>query len=120
MKRSLIIALMLFVVALKLQAQGKFISGNSFNILLPQKELAKTYEYGLGIYANYDYELSKHLAIRLDVGWNDVSGPLIVYEDKDGKTHTSYKYIYLGNHRWFESQCFNILCRNERWLFYNS
>ncbi|MCK5759802.1 MAG: hypothetical protein KAH33_00815 [Candidatus Delongbacteria bacterium] len=91
MKRNLIITLMLFVAILKLQAQDKkIISGNSFSILLPQKELAEVYEVGLGIYANFDYELSEHFAARLDLGWNDVAGPENEYQDTDGNTHTDH------------------------------
>ena len=88
MKRSLIIALILFVGVLKLQSQEKsIISGNSFNILLPQKELTKTYDYGLGIYANYDYELNEHFSARFDLGWNDIIGPRIESVDEDGIVH---------------------------------
>ncbi|MCF6170917.1 MAG: hypothetical protein L3J66_08075 [Bacteroidales bacterium] len=74
---STFILLFLFLASVQTMAQEekKLISANSFNLIIPQGKLADTYNLGLGIYANIDYNFSKHLAARFDLGWNSLSGP---------------------------------------------
>jgi len=72
------------------QEQKKLISGNSFNVMLPQGTFADTYNHGFGIYANIDYNFNKFLAARFDLGWNDVSGPESSYMDADSSFHTHH------------------------------
>jgi len=47
------------------------------------------YEYSFGAYTHLDFNINKHLAYRLDIGWNDFSGPEVEYLDTDGKYHKS-------------------------------
>lgn len=72
------IAFLLFVfLTNQTQAQDEkgFVAGNSFNFMIPQGTMADTYNFGWGVYANFDYNFNKHLAARFDLGWNSVSGP---------------------------------------------
>ena len=79
-----------FALTIHAQEEKKLVSGNSFNVMLPQGKMAKTYEHGFGVYANFDYNFSKHFAARLDIGWNDVSGPETTYLDTLGMVHTNH------------------------------
>jgi len=58
--------------------------------MLPQGTFADTYDHGLGIYANFDYNFNKFLAARFDLGWNDISGPETQYLDTLGFFHTNH------------------------------
>jgi len=60
---------------------------SSFSYNRPINNMIK-YEYGFGIYTNIDYNFSKHFAARLDIGWNDFSGPETTYIDQNGNVHT--------------------------------
>lgn len=81
---------LIFTVQTKAQDEKKLIGGNSFNVFLPQGELAETYDHGFGFYGNFDYNLSKHLALRFDLGWNDISGPETSYVDTVGVVHMNH------------------------------
>ncbi len=92
-KTSAVILLLFFIVPVPSHAQKKsqekgIIAGNSFNVMFPQKTLKDTYNYGLGIYANFDYNFNKHLAARFDLGWNSVTGPEITTTDSLGFVYT--------------------------------
>lgn len=77
------------------QEEKKLISGNSFNYLVPQGNLAKTYTHGYGVYANFDYNFSKFLIGRFDLGWNDLSGDETSYIDTLGVVHTNHPSVSL-------------------------
>lgn len=91
-KTITIVCFMTFVIATQAQAQGetKLISGNSFNVLLPQGKFADTYDHGFGIYANFEYAFNEHFAARFDLGWNDVSGSETSYIDTIGTVHVNH------------------------------
>ncbi len=55
--------------------EKKLVSGNSFTVGLPIGNMASTYDFGWGIYANIDYNLNSVLAARFDLGYNSFSGP---------------------------------------------
>ncbi len=69
--------LMVLVVNIDAQAQDdkKFTAGNSLNIALPLSDMGNFYDYGWGIYANFDYNLNELLVARFDFGYNSFSGP---------------------------------------------
>ncbi len=48
------------------------------------------YQYGFGVYSNLDIYLNKHIAFRLDIGWNDFSGPEKEYVDDNNVVHTDH------------------------------
>jgi len=48
------------------------------------------YDYGFGVLSNFDYNFNEHFAARLDIGWNDYSGPEKQYVDQNGNTHTDH------------------------------
>ena len=54
--------------------EKKFVSGNSLTYIMPQDALGDIYSSGYGIYANFDYNFSKHLVGRFDLGWNTFNG----------------------------------------------
>jgi len=90
-----IVCLMSFVtIQAQAQAQAqeekKLVSGNSFNVMIPQGDLSNTYEHGFGMYANFDYNFNKFLAARFDFGWNDLSGDETSYVDPDGTIHVNH------------------------------
>ncbi len=62
---------------------------SSVSYMQPVKNLSK-YEYGFGINSHFDYNFNKHFAARLDIGWNDVSGPETKYIDQGGNVHTDH------------------------------
>ena len=62
---------------------------SSVSYMQPVKNLTK-YEYGFGINSHIDYNFNKHFAARMDIGWNDVSGPEIQYVDQGGTVHTEH------------------------------
>ena len=64
--------------------EKKLISGNSFQVMFPQGSLGDEYDFGWGIYGNIDYNFSKHLAWRFDLGWNSLSGDEKIILDEDG------------------------------------
>ena len=88
---STIILFLAFSVTGRAQAQNDekgFIAGNTVNFMFPQGSKTDTYNFGWGIYANMDYNFNKHLAARLDVGWNTVTGPETTYADSLGFVYT--------------------------------
>ena len=62
---------------------------SSVSYMYPVKNLSK-YEYGFGLNSHLDYNFNKHFAARLDIGWNDVSGPETNYTDQSGTIHTEH------------------------------
>jgi len=62
---------------------------SSFSYNRPMQNMSK-YEYGFGVYSNVDYNFNKYLAARLDIGWNDFSGPETSYIDQNGNVHTEH------------------------------
>jgi hypothetical protein len=66
----------------------KWISGNSFQYMLPQGDLADDYNYGLGIYGSIDYNFNKNLAWRFDLGWNDLEGDEKIIIDTTGNVYS--------------------------------
>ena len=62
---------------------------SSVSYMQPVKNLSK-YEYGFGINSHFDYNFNKHFAARLDIGWNDVSGPETKYIDQGGTVHVDH------------------------------
>jgi hypothetical protein len=60
---------------------------SSFSYSNPTQGLA-LYKYGFGIYSNIDYSLNDYFTLRLDIGWNDYSGPEKEFVDKNGTVHT--------------------------------
>ncbi len=73
-----VITITCFVLFITIQAQAqedkKWVSGNSFNVGIPIGDMSSTYNLGLGIYGNIDYNINKVLAARFDLGWNTFSG----------------------------------------------
>lgn len=55
------------------EGEKKWVSGNSFNVAFPIGNM-ETYNLGLGIYGNIDYNFNKVLAARFDLGWNYFKG----------------------------------------------
>jgi hypothetical protein len=89
----LAIVLILFITQ-NIKAQGnddlpKLRIYSSFSYNRPMQNMNK-YEYGFGIYSNVDYNFNKHIAARLDIGWNDYSGPETTYIDQNGIVHTEH------------------------------
>ena len=70
------------------EGEKKWVSGNSFNVIIPQGDLAKEYNYGLGVYGNIDYNFNEHFAWRFDLGWNDLEGDERTIVDTTGYVHT--------------------------------
>jgi len=64
-----------FVSAAQRNNEKKLVSGNSVNFIFPIGEMSEKYNFGWGIYGNIDYNFTKFLAARFDLGWNSVSGP---------------------------------------------
>jgi len=97
MKKIYIILLSIFMlsIAQKIQAQDTITSVSklriysSFSYMNPIQGLDK-YGYGFGAYSNFDYSINKHLTARLDIGWNDVSGPEKEYIDQNKVVHTEH------------------------------
>jgi len=81
MKKLLFTSTIIFLMSLFMinpaQAQDEkgFTAGNTVNLMFPQGSMSDTYNFGWGIYANFDYNFNKHLAARFDLGWNTVTGP---------------------------------------------
>ncbi len=75
-----IMCLVFFGIVVETQAQEekKLVSGNSFNVAIPIGDMESTYNLGLGIYGNIDYNFNKVFAARFDLGWNTFSGSEIV------------------------------------------
>lgn len=67
---------------------SKLISGTSINFIIPQGELAKDYNLGIGIYGDIDYEFNEHFAWRFDLGWNDMEGEERQVVDTNGLIYT--------------------------------
>ena len=89
--KKLITLIIIAGLALTTQAQEKkLVSGNSFNVMIPQGKMADTYDHGIGIYGNIDYNFNKYFAARFDLGWNDVSGLETTYVDPYGNIHTNH------------------------------
>jgi len=88
-KTILTLSVLLFIsVSSSFAQEKKWISGNSFNVIIPQGDLAKEYNYGLGIYGNIDYNFNEHFAWRFDLGWNDLEGDERTIVDTTGYVHT--------------------------------
>ena len=68
--------------------ESKLISGNSLNVMIPQGDLAKEYNFGIGIYGNVDYNFNEHLTGRFDLGWNDLEGDEKTIADTAGNVYT--------------------------------
>lgn len=85
-------ALLAFIAASHAQQNNEksFIGGTSLNVMFPQGTLGDTYNHGVGIYGNLDYNFNKHFALRADLGWNDLSGPETSYADSTGTIHTNH------------------------------
>ncbi len=96
MKKSekiMTVMILLFLSAGSLFSQEnnekKWISANSFNVIIPQGDMKDTYNYGLGIYGSIDYNFSKNLAWRFDLGWNDLEGDEKTVVDTLGNVYTN-------------------------------
>ena len=96
MKKSLLLSLALFIgIATSLRAQNSSDDVlplriySSVSYMQPVKNLSK-YAYGFGVYSHVDYNFNKHLAARLDIGWNDISGPEKEFVDHNGVIHTEH------------------------------
>ena len=77
-----IICFVSFFAATQSQAQEKkFVSGNSVTFGFPVGDMESLYDFGWGIYADFDYNFSKFLIARFDLGWNTFSG---TYKDELG------------------------------------
>ena len=92
-RTSGLILLIYFIIPVQLRAQKGttekgLIAGNTVNVMFPQQSMRDTYNLGLGIYANFDYNFNKHLAARFDLGWNSVQGPETSYADSLGFIYT--------------------------------
>jgi len=62
---------------------------SSVAYMQPVKNMSK-YAYGFGVYSHVDYNFNKHFAARLDIGWNDVSGPEKQFVDQSGTVHVEH------------------------------
>ncbi len=82
---------LLCLMSVNLSAQDtKLIGGNSLGVILPLADFSESYVVGVSFYGNIDYNLSKHLILRFDLGWSDLSGEEKEYVDTEGNTHTSH------------------------------
>jgi len=72
-----------FTFSAKAQEEPKFVSGNSISYSMPQGAIENVYDYGYGIYANFDYNFSKHLVGRFDLGWTQFDGSDILGYEVD-------------------------------------
>ena len=91
--RAVLVTILVLTIAsiqANAQEEEKLISGNSFNIFIPQGTFADTYDHGFGVYSNFDYNLNKFFALRFDIGWNDVSGQETTYLDTLGVIHINH------------------------------
>jgi len=78
---------LLLSVFFSANAQEKgWISGNSITYSAPAGNM-DSYNYGLGFYGNVDYIFNEHFAARLDLGWNEFTGPEHKYIDTGGNWH---------------------------------
>jgi len=68
---------------------SKLLVYSSFSFDQPVQNL-DNYSHGFGVYSNFDYNFNKHFAARLDIGWNDFSGPEKEYIDQSGHVHTDH------------------------------
>jgi len=97
MKKLYTILLSVFLLSMvtKTQAQdttnteSKLRIYSSFSYVQPVQGLSK-YSYSFGVYSNIDYNFNKNFAARLDVGWNDFSGPEKEYIDQNKVVHTEH------------------------------
>ena len=62
---------------------------SSFSYNYPTQGL-DNYKYGFAAYSNFDYYLNDYFTVRLDIGWNDFSGPEKKYTDQNGNIHTDH------------------------------
>ena len=76
MKKITLLFILVFGLSFNSNAQEekKFVSGNSISYSIPQGITGDVYDFGYGIYANFDYNFSKHLVGRFDLGWNQFDG----------------------------------------------
>ncbi len=92
---TILFSVLLLSMALKTQAQStsdidsKLRLYSSFSYSYPMQDMDK-YNYSIGIYSNLDYDINDHLAFRLDIGWNDFSGPEKEYVDQNNVVHTEH------------------------------
>ena len=69
----------LFGIVVQAQTQEKkWVYENSFNVSLPIGDMGSTYNIGLGLYGNIDYNFHKIFAARFDLGWNTFYGSDII------------------------------------------
>jgi len=68
------------------ESEKGWLTGNSITYCSPVGNM-EAYNYGLGFYANADYVFNNYFAARLDIGWNDFTGPEHRYIDVNGNYH---------------------------------
>ncbi len=92
MKKAILVLFVLLSLSISSsfaqEGEKKWVSGNSLNVIIPQGDLAKEYNYGLGFYGNIDYNFNEHIAWRFDLGWNDLEGDERTIVDTTGYVHT--------------------------------
>ncbi len=94
MKKNALLLFVLLAISFSLKAQAqsnddidsKLIVYSSFSYNHPMQGI-DNYNHGFGVYSNFDYNLNEHFTIRLDIGWNDFSGPEKEYIDQNGNKH---------------------------------
>ena len=92
---TILMSIFLLSIVIKTQAQeasspdSKLRIYSSFSYSQPVQSLDK-YQYSFGVYSNIDYAFNKNLKARLDVGWNDFSGPEREYIDQNKVVHTEH------------------------------
>jgi len=81
--KAISVACLLSFITILVQAQDdkKLISGNSISIGIPIGDMESSYDFGFGIYANFDYKFNKFLTGRFDLGWNSFDGDDIIDQD---------------------------------------
>ncbi len=71
----LILTLSLSTFSVNAQKEGtKWSSATGVNFAFPTGDMSGMYNFGWGIYGDVNYNFSKFLIARFDVGWNQFSG----------------------------------------------
>jgi hypothetical protein len=54
--------------------EKKLTSATSLQYIAPQSGLDSVYNFGIGVYASFDYKFNGFISGVFDIGWNDIEG----------------------------------------------
>ncbi len=90
---TIVIGLLVQVTVSAQNSESRLTGGNSLSYIIPQADLADSYDHGFGFYGHLDYKLIDLLSLRADVGWNDISGDELEYVDSNGNIRTDRPHV---------------------------